>query len=110
MQRLKKISLILSISFLNSCNTPEIRDLRQLNLRLILEPCGDRRCVVEEESACFSRFYRHSKEYLGSIGREEELDVTACHDSIGYNSADYVDLSDFFEEVRKEITKKNKTK
>lgn len=106
MQRLKQISLILSLSFLSSCNSPEIRDLRQLNVRLITEPCGDRLCINEEESACFSRIYRHSENYIGSVGSDQELPITDCHDVIGYKAGDYVDLSDFFEEVRKKITKK----
>jgi len=52
--------------------------------------------------------YRHTKGYVGPIGQEAVSDVTHCHDVIGYDSADYVDLSDFFEEVRIEINKKEK--
>jgi len=110
MQRLKQISLILSVSFLSSCNSPEIRDLRQFNVRLITEECGDRICINMEESACFSRSYRHSKDYIGSVGQDQVFDIRECHDVIGYKSGDYVDLSDFFENVRREITKKKRKK
>lgn len=106
--RIAKIAL--ASILISSCNNPEIRDLRQFNVRLVTEECGDRICINMDESACFSRLYRHSADYLGSVGSDQELDVRDCHDVIGYKAPDYVDLSDFFEEVRRQISKKKRSK
>ena len=110
MQRLRLISVLLLIVFLEACNTPQIRDLEQKNIRLVLitDPETGRRYIDEQESACFTRMYRHSKEYLGSVGQEAEFDVLHCNDMIGYGPEDYVDLASFFEDVRIEVNKKPK--
>jgi len=106
MQKLKQIIKILLISCLSiSCNFSKIRDLEQKNLRLVLDyDSSGRRYINEDESGCHVRFYRHSKEYLGSVGQESEQDVTYCDDVVGYDSLDYIDLADFFEKVRKKVT------
>jgi len=109
---LSLVTLLIVCHNLVGCNTPEIRDLRQQNLRLVLEtdPDTGRRYINESESACFSRHYRHTKNYVGSVGQESENDVTDCNDMIGYGARDYTDLAVFFEEVRVEVNKKNKRK
>lgn len=101
MQTLKKSSVILLMICLSGCSTPEIRDLPQMSLRLVLETDENgRRYVNEKESACFIRIYRHSKNHLGTVGRETEEDVLHCNKMIGYGPRDYADLNQFFEEVR----------
>ena len=108
MLKLKLITIVLLTIFLEGCNTPQIRELRQRNLRLIIETDDSgRRYINEEESACFTRMYAHSKNYIGTRGNESEEDVLFCNDTIGYDSADYVELNNFMEEVRVEINKKD---
>ena len=104
--------LLITICILTGCNSPEIRDLEQRNLRLVLiqDQETGRRYIDEEQSACFARYYRHSKEYLGPVGQSSSHDILHCNDIIGYDSADYVDLADFFEQVRIKVNKKTRSK
>lgn len=107
MQKLKQISSLLLISFLNltGCQEPEIRNLRQRNIRIVVvtEESTGRRYIDEEQSGCFTRMYRHSKDYVGSVGQETSSDILECDDIIGYGVSDYVDLTNFLEDVRREI-------
>jgi len=72
------------------------------------DPETGRRYINEDESACFTRMYRHTKDFLGAVSDPEESDVSDCQKVIGYLPKDYGDLSDFKEEVRKKIAKKPK--
>lgn len=107
MLRLKMSLVILIIIFLSGCRTPEIRDLEQKNLKLVLsvDTESGRRYINEDESVCFTRMYKHSKGYVGPIGQEHDNDITYCNDLIGYGPSEYVDLSLFFEEVRVEVNR-----
>ena len=108
-----KTLILITLLFLSACNTPQVRDLPQKNLQLVFEIDDEtgRRYINEEKSSCFYRHYRHSQDYLGPIGQEGELDVAECNDMIGYSPDEYVELSDYFEAVRRLLNKQlNKMK
>ena len=101
------ISLLMTI-FLSGCQTPEVRDLLQKSARLVLiyDAETGRRYVDEQESGCFVRMYRHTKEYVGSITSSEERDILECNKVIGYGPRDYGDLALFKEEIRRKLARK----
>lgn len=104
---LRIMLLIVSITCLEGCNSPKIRDLDQHSIFLTLETDeSGRRYVVESESWCQSRKYRHSKEFIGPISEPKKHDLSDCDQIIGYKgSPDYIDLNQFMEDVRVEIIK-----
>ena len=107
MQILKKVSLMLLMTCLSGCSNIAIRDLPQLNIRLVFDfdPVSGRRYLNEKDSVCFVRSYRHSKEFIGPINKNKEIPLMDCNKMTGYAPSDYVDLSVFKEEVRLEFIK-----
>lgn len=105
MLRLKKLMEIVLIICLSSCALPKIRNLEQKNLRLVTErdPINKRLYILEDQSACFSREYEHSIDFIGSRSDMIEYSIEHCHDMIGYDSADYIELFNFLEESRNRL-------
>lgn len=65
-----------------------------------------RRYIDVEESSCFCRQYRFSLEYVGPVSEAEELDLMDCNKSVGHPPDSYLELSQWYEEVRTWASKK----
>tara|TARA_R110000803_G_scaffold162194_1_gene225810 strand:+ start:20798 stop:21085 length:288 start_codon:yes stop_codon:yes gene_type:complete len=88
---------------LSACSTPQVRDLNQLNLRFKTEkdPVSGRIYIIEKESGCYSRKYEHSLSFIGKKSKTIKIPFNSCSNIIGYNPAEYIELYQFMESIRK---------
>jgi hypothetical protein len=97
--------MTLTISCLSSCRVspedyPKISDVEQLSPYFHYVQIDNRMYVDVEKSYCFSRKYRMTRKYLGSVGQEKRLPLNVCNKIVGYNQGTYVDVFNFQEAVR----------
>lgn len=103
LRQLKRVMLgTLLITCLSSClNYPKIEDQEQLSL-FLAEPLeiDGKLYIPVSESGCFSRVYRITRGYIGSIGSEQEYDVYECQKMIGRAPTEYGVYATWMENFR----------
>jgi len=106
-QKLKKIKLILLISCLSACNSIKPITVANCERQISFITEGNKRYVNEEESFCACRDYKFSKEYIGPIGNEREIDIDSdiCRKIVGYPLTDYAALIRWAHSVQDRINR-----
>lgn len=106
---------MLIVSCLSSCvnpnSYPRIKDQEQLSpfLAPAVEIEG-KLYIPVKKSVCLSRVYRISKGFVGSIGRELDLDIYECNKIIGRAPAEYGVFATWLENFRNWLLKFNRKK
>lgn len=100
------VLIISAICLSASCRInqePKIEDLEQLSPFFVYVTINGKRYIDIDRSKCFTRSYRHSRSYIGSVGRDEAKNISHCDRSVGYSAREYVKLNNFKEAVRLQI-------
>jgi uncharacterized membrane protein len=111
---MKKILLILTLIFLNSCRDPnsypKIVDQEQLTPIFELIIVDGVEYINPRESYCLSRVYRIGKGYLGPISEAIKLNIKECDRVIGYAPSEYNVFATWLENFRHWLLGFNKRK
>jgi len=101
------VLLMISVICLSaSCRVteePKIEDLRQLSVYFHFVDIAGKEYIDVAASRCYSRQYRHSKEFIGPLGNEKLEDMSVCDRMIGYSPRNYTKLHNFMQRVRSQI-------
>lgn len=96
--------LALLTIFLSGCQSPSselISSQRFIDFRYV--EIDGRWLIDPEASQCFKREYKHSIAYVGPISKFKRVAFEECRKTTGYGPTDYVNMTNFQEEVRRRI-------
>ena len=104
MRKLKMGYVALSIIFLSGCQTrPDELVRTQKFISFEIVEINGKRYVDPELSFCVEREYKFSLKFLGPTEKFRNIPFEECDRLTGWGARDYVDVTNFLEDVRQEI-------
>jgi hypothetical protein len=104
MQKLKMMFVILLVSFLSSCKSPNsyprIQDQEQLSPHFEYVTVNNIVYISIDKSSCNSRTYRISKHSIGPINKAIKLDIRECQKLVGRSPNEYTIFFNWLESFR----------